>query len=69
MLTVTNIITPIVEGATGLLGGVGSGIVEFFETLFLTTDGNVSSLGTYLLVFVGFGIGIGCMRWVRKKIG
>ena len=68
-MTATNIITTIIEGATGILSGIGSGAVNFFESIFLTTDGNISSLGTYLLVFVGVGMAIGVMRWIRAKVG
>lgn len=68
-MTVTNIITTIVEGTSGILGGIGKGAVDFFESIFLTTEGNISSLGTYLLVFVGVGMAIGIMRWIRSKVG
>lgn len=68
-MTVTNIVTTIVESATSLLGGIGAGIVEYFETLFLNSEGGISNLGIYLLCFVGFGVAIGCMRWIRTKIG
>lgn len=68
-MTVTNIITAIVEGATGILSGIGSGAVDFFESIFLTAEGGISSLGTYLLVFVGVGMAIGIMRWIRAKVG
>ena len=68
-MTATNIINTIVEGATGILSGIGPGAVDFFESIFLTTDGTISSLGTYLLVFVGVGMAIGVMRWIRAKVG
>jgi hypothetical protein len=69
IMTVQNIITAIVEGATGILSGIGAGAVDFFESIFLTTEGGLSALGTYLLVFVGIGMAIGIMRWIRAKVG
>lgn len=69
IMTVNNIITAIVEGATGILSGIGSGAVDFFESIFLTAEGGISALGTYLLVFVGIGMAIGIMRWIRSKVG
>lgn len=69
LMTVTNIITAIVEGATGILSGIGAGAVSFFESIFLNTEGGLSALGTYLLVFVGVGMAIGIMRWIRSKVG
>ena len=65
---VTNIITPIVTGATEMLGGLGSGAVAFFESIFLTTEGQLSSLGTFLCVGLGISVAIGIMAWIRAKL-
>lgn len=61
--------TAITESCTGILGGVGSGAVAFFESIFLNAEKTgLSNFGTYLLFGTGLGIAIGIMRWIRKKL-
>lgn len=59
----------IIQGASGILGGIGKGAVNFFESIFIDDKGGISTLGIYCLCFVGIGMAIGIMRWIRKKCG
>lgn len=59
----------IIQGASGILGGIGKGAVNFFASIFLDDKGGISTLGIYCLCFVGIGMAIGIMRWIRKKCG
>lgn len=63
------VITPVVQSSTSLLAGIGKGAVNFFESVFVADDGGISTLGIYCLAFVGIGMAIGIMRWIRKKSG
>lgn len=68
-MEVSSIVSPIVESATDMAGGLGGGAVTFFETVFLNAEKTgVSSLGQFLLVTVGIGVAIGIMRWIRAKL-
>lgn len=70
---VTQIIKAITDSFTGLLSGVGSGIVGTFETLFVKSGtGETIELTTFAivgLVFLGVGTAWGVVRWLTRKVG
>lgn len=70
---VTQIIKAITDAFTGLLSGVGSGIVSTFETLFVKSGaGETIELTTFAivgLVFLGVGTAWGIVRWLTRKVG
>ena len=70
---VTQIIKAITDAFTGLLSGVGSGIVGTFETLFIKSGtGETTELTTFAyvgLVFLGVGTAWGILRWLTRKVG
>ena len=64
---VTEIVSTIVGMVTGLLQGLGTGIVDFFEALFL--DGTkISSLGTWIIALLGLSVALGAVAWVSTLI-
>lgn len=73
---VKSIVDSIVEAITGLLGGVGTSIVDVFEDLFIVTttgtDGEVtksiSTLGVWGLAFLGVGFASTLMWTILRKI-
>lgn len=70
---VTQIVKAITDAFTGLLSGVGSGIVSTFETLFVkSATGETTELTTFAivgLVFLGVGTAWGVVRWLTRKVG
>ena len=70
---VTQIVKAITDAFTGLLSGVGSGIVGTFETLFVKSGtGETTELtifATVGLVFLGVGTAWGAFRWLTRKVG
>ena len=69
---VAKIIEAITSSFTGLLSGVGSGIVNTFETLFIKTSGETVELTTFAtvsLVTLGVGLAWGSLKWLRSKVG
>ena len=70
---VAQIIKAITDAFTGLLSGVGSGIVGTFETLFVKSGtGETTELTTFAivgLVFLGVGTAWGIVRWLTRKVG
>ena len=64
---VTEIVSTITSMVTGLLGGLGEGIVGFFEALFM--DGEViSSLGVWVIALLGLSVALGAVAWVSTLI-
>lgn len=71
MSVVTSIINAIVSAFNGILTGLGSGVADFFQTLFLANDGtgNLSVFAIVSLVFIGVAVALGIARWIIKKVG
>lgn len=65
---VTSIISTITETVTGLLEGIGVGIVKLFNDLFVTTEGALSNLGLWVIVLLGVSIALGAVAWVSTLI-
>lgn len=65
---VTEIITTLLEVITDFVGGVGSGIVTLFNTLFLDSAGKLTSLATWVIVLFGVAVGLGAIAWVSTLI-
>ena len=70
---VSQVVKAITDSFTGLLSGVGSGIVGTFETLFVKSGtGETTELTTFAivgLVFLGVGTAWGAFRWLTRKVG
>jgi hypothetical protein len=64
---VTEIVSTITEMVTGLLEGLGDGIVGFFEALFVA-DSGISSLGIWVVALIGLAVGLGAVAWVATLI-
>lgn len=70
---ITAIVNAITSAFTTLLSGIGSGIVEFFETIFLDSTSTASTpvlttFASVALVFVGVGAAWGVVRWITGKV-
>ena len=64
---VDEIVTTITDMVTGLLQGLGVGIVEYFEALFW--DGTtISSLGIWVIALIGLAVALGAVAWVSTLI-
>ncbi len=62
------IISLLVSGITGIASGIGSGLTNLVENIFLTTsESGVTGLSTFggvIVVFAGVSLAIGLSRWV-----
>lgn len=65
---VTEMITSIVEAIKGILTGVGSAIVDFFNVAVLTTDGKLTTFATWVLAFLGIGFGLGVVKFITNLV-
>lgn len=65
------IVETIVTALTEMLTGSVEAITTGFQNLFFTSEGNLSTLGTFMLVFVGIGCAVGLvyviLNMFRKK--
>lgn len=59
---VGEVITVILEAITDFLGGIGSAMVEFFGTIVTDGEGGLTTLASWLLVFLGLSLAIGIAR-------
>ena len=62
------IISILTGGITGIASGIGSGLTELVENIFLVAgEGGVETLSTFggiVIVFAGIGLAVGLCRWV-----
>lgn len=65
---VTEIVSTITEMVTGLLGGLGEGIVGFFEALFVNETNGISTLGIWVIALIGLAVALGAVAWVATLI-
>ncbi len=66
---VNDVITTIVDVITGLLGGIGEGIVDYFESVFLnSTQTGLNSVGTFIFVLLGIGAAFGLASLVFNMV-
>lgn len=68
---VADIITTIVTTIQGLLAGIGTAVVDYFESLLLTSTGDLNSVGTFIFVLLGisaaFGLASLVFNMVRRR--
>ena len=67
---VTSIVETITSAFTGLLGGLGSGIVGFFDDVVMSPaeGGGISNFATWALVFLGISFAIFIVRKITGKV-
>lgn len=68
-MTVAIVIQSIIESITNILSGLGEGMVEFFDSVFLNSTGDgLSTLAIVVLAFVGLSVGLGLVSMLVRKI-
>jgi len=66
---ITDIVTTITTTIQGLLAGIGSGIVDYFESVFLNEAGtNLNTVGTFIFVLLGIGAAFGLATLVFSMV-
>ena len=65
----TEIMALLVSGITGLASGIGAGLTELVQAIFLKMgeNGTVEGLSTFgglIVVFAGISLAIGLSKWV-----
>lgn len=65
----TEIISLLVGGITGVANGVGAGVSTLVEKIFLTTSEGTQTLSVFggvIAIFGGIALAIGLCRWVMN---
>lgn len=65
---VAKMIQNIVDAITGVLTGVGSAIVNFFDATVLTAEGDLTTFAVWVLAFLGIGFGLGVVKFITNLI-
>lgn len=71
MAILTEIISILVGGITGIAEGVGTGLSTLASSIFLASGEGASGLsvmGTLIVVFAGIGLAMGLCRWVLRFV-
>lgn len=65
----SEIITILVGGISGIAQGIGSGLQQLAVSIFLVPGGNALSVfGGLIVVFAGIALAIGLCRWFMNFI-
>lgn len=67
----TEIITILTGGITGVAEGVGAGLSTLAQNIFLETNGETTSLsvmGSLIVVFAGISLALALSRWVLNFV-
>ena len=65
---VANIVQTVTSAIGSFVTGIGTSVVDFFNTTVLTTDGELTTFATWALVFLGIGFGSMIFKWVTNLI-
>lgn len=65
----TEIIALLVSGITGIASGIGAGLTELVQAIFLEVGEagaveGLSTFGSLIIIFAGISLAIGLSRWV-----
>lgn len=61
------IVSLLTSGITQMASGIGTGLQELVESIFLNTEGTgLSVFGGVVIVFAGVALAIGLCRWVTN---
>lgn len=63
------IISTFTTALSGLAEGVSSTVVSTFNTIMTTSEGKLSNLGIYGIVFLAVSLGIGIVKMFSNKVG
>lgn len=63
------IVSTFTTAFTDLCSGVAGGVVDTFNTVFMTTDGKLSNLAIWGIVFGAVGLGLAIIRKFTAKAG
>ena len=66
---VEEMIGTVTQSISGILSGIGSAIVDFFDVAVLTANNGLTTFATWALAFLGVSFGLGAIGWIVGKVG
>jgi len=64
-----NIVQTFTEAFTNMTSGIGTGIVDLFNNVFVTEEGGLSNLAIWGITFGAIGLVLGLVRLFTRKAG
>lgn len=64
----TEIISLLTGGITGVASGIGEGFSTLAEAIFLGAENTLSVFGAIVVIFAGISLALGLIRWVLNFI-
>lgn len=64
-----DIVSTFTTAFTDLTSGLGGGIVDLFNSVFLTSEGKLSNIAIWGITFGAIGLVLGLCRMFTKKAG
>ena len=64
-----DIVSTFTTAFTEMCSGIGSGVVNLFNDVFLTTDGKLSNIAVWGITFGAIGLTLGLVRLFTRKAG
>lgn len=65
---VQKMITAIIDAISGMLTGIGTSVVQFFDGTVLSTDGELTTFAVWALAFLGIGFAFGAVKYIMGLI-
>jgi hypothetical protein len=66
---ITDITTTFLQVISAIFEGIGTGLVDLFETIMLDGTGGLNEMGIWIVVFMGLSFAITvAMRLIRKVL-
>lgn len=65
----SQIVSTFVESVSGVVTGVTGAVTEGFNNLIVNSNGQISNLAIWGLVFGGIGLVVGIVRRFTRKVG
>lgn len=63
-----NIVSTVTSAIGSFVTGIGSSVVDFFNTTVVTAEGELTTFATWSLVFLGVGFGSMIFKWVTNLV-
>lgn len=66
---VAEAVKAITDAFTGLLTGIGTGIVDFFDVMVMNSEGTgLSNFALWAFIFLGVGLALFIVRKITSKV-
>ena len=66
---ITDITDTFLEVISAIFEGIGTGLVDLFQTIMLTEEGGLNAMGIWIVIFMGLSFAVTItMRLIRKVL-